>query len=80
MNETGLTVSVGVGPNKLVAKIASDYRKPDGLTVVPPGRVSEFLAPLPVRRLHGIGPSTESSLHGWGYERSPICGRCPWTS
>jgi len=57
-----LTVSVGVGPNRLVAKIASDFRKPDGLTVVPPERVADFLAPLPVRTLHGVGPSTERAL------------------
>ncbi len=60
--ERGLTVSVGVGPNRLVAKIASDFRKPDGLTVVPPARVLDFLAPLPVRRLHGVGPATERAL------------------
>ncbi len=60
--ERGLTVSVGVGPNRLVAKIASDHGKPDGLTVVPPGAVERFLAPLPVRRLHGVGPATERSL------------------
>ncbi len=59
----GLTVSVGVAPNKLVAKIASDHDKPDGLTVVKPHQVAAFLAPLPVRRLHGIGPSTEKRLH-----------------
>jgi len=61
-----LTVSVGVGPNKLVAKIASDFDKPDGLTVVRPSEVADFLAPLPVRRLHGIGPATEQSLHALG--------------
>jgi DNA polymerase IV len=60
--ERGLTVSVGVGPNRLIAKIASDFQKPDGLTVVPPRRVQEFLAPLPVRRLHGVGPATERAL------------------
>jgi len=64
--EVGLTVSVGAAPNKLVAKIASDFRKPDGLTVVPPAKVSDFLAPLPVRRLHGIGPNTEHVLHNMG--------------
>ena len=60
--ERRLTVSVGVAPNKLVAKIASDFRKPDGLTVVRPGEVESFLAPLPVRRLHGVGPSSEQAL------------------
>ncbi|HUO86599.1 MAG TPA: DNA polymerase IV, partial [Thermoanaerobaculia bacterium] len=64
--ERGLTVSVGVGPNKLVAKIASDHRKPDGLTVVPPAEVEAFLAPLPVRRLHGVGPATEAALGDLG--------------
>ena len=58
-----LTVSVGVGPNKLVAKIASDFDKPDGLTVVPPAKVEAFLGPLAVRRLYGIGPATERALH-----------------
>jgi DNA polymerase-4 len=61
-----LTVSVGVGPNPLVAKIASDFRKPDGLTVVPPARVQSFLDPLPVRRLHGVGPATERALQTLG--------------
>jgi len=60
--ERKLTVSVGVGPNRLVAKIASDFDKPDGLTVVKPSQVESFLAPLPVRRLHGVGPATEQSL------------------
>ncbi len=64
--ERGLTVSVGVGPNRLVAKIASDFDKPDGLTVVPPRRVQAFLDPLPVRRLHGVGPATEKALAGMG--------------
>ncbi len=64
--ERGLTVSVGVGPNKLVAKVASDHDKPDGLTVVPPERVPGFLAPLPVRALHGVGPSTERALASMG--------------
>jgi DNA polymerase-4 len=64
--ERGLTVSIGVAPNKLVAKIASDFDKPDGLTVVRPTEVEAFLAPLPVRRLYGIGPAAERSLHEMG--------------
>ncbi len=64
--ERQLTVSVGVGPNKLIAKIASDFNKPDGLTVVRPDKVQAFLDPLPVRRLHGVGPATEKSLEEMG--------------
>lgn len=66
--ERGLTVSVGVGPNRLIAKIASDFHKPDGLTVVPPHRVQAFLDPLPVRRLHGVGPATEKALADMGIQ------------
>ena len=65
-SERGLTVSVGVGPNRLVAKIASDFRKPDGLTVVPPRKVAGFLAPLSVRSLPGVGPATEKRLEALG--------------
>lgn len=64
---TGLTVSVGVGANKTVAKIASDMQKPDGLVVVPPGQEAQFLAPMPVRALWGVGPKTEELLHGGGF-------------
>ncbi|MDI3298617.1 MAG: DNA polymerase IV [Bacillota bacterium] len=64
--EIGLAVSVGVGPNKLVAKIASDLAKPDGLRVVRPGEVAGFLAPLSVRRLWGIGPRTAEALEQEG--------------
>ena len=59
----GLTCSVGLGPNKLVAKIASDARKPDGLMVVAPADVQAFLDPLPIRVIPGIGPKTEAVLH-----------------
>ncbi len=60
--ETQLTASVGVAASKLVAKIASDMQKPDGLVVVPPGSEAAFLAPLPVRRLWGVGPKLEEQL------------------
>jgi DNA polymerase IV len=58
----GLTASVGVAANKFVAKVASDLRKPDGLVVVDPGSEKEFLAPLDIRRLWGVGPKTEAAL------------------
>ena len=61
-DETQLTTSVGVASSKLVAKVASDVRKPDGLTVVAPGAEAAFLAPLPVRRLWGVGPRMEETL------------------
>lgn len=64
--EEKLTASMGVGPNKLIAKIASDYQKPDGLTVVTPEEAEEFLAPLPVRKIPGIGPKTEKFLAAKG--------------
>jgi len=66
--ERGLTVSIGVGPNKLIAKIASDFGKPDGLTVVPPRSVQEFLDPLSVRKLPGVGPATEKRMKKSGLE------------
>lgn len=59
---TGLTASAGVAPNMFVAKIASDYKKPDGLTVVPPEKVLDFIRPLPVRRIPGIGRVTDAHM------------------
>ena len=63
---TGLTASVGLGPNKLVAKIASDLMKPDGLTVVEPARVHAVLDPLSVRRLPGLGRKTGAKVEAAG--------------
>ena len=60
--ETGLTVSAGVAAQKMVAKIASDAAKPDGLAAVPPGTEAAYLAPLPAGRLWGIGPKTQARL------------------
>jgi DNA polymerase-4 len=65
-DELRLTASVGVGPSKLVAKVASDLRKPDGLVVVRPGTEAGFLAPLPVGRLWGVGTRTATTLREHG--------------
>ena len=60
--ETGITVSAGVAPNKFLAKIASDWNKPDGLWVIRPQQVDEFVADLPLTRIQGIGPAMEKKL------------------
>ncbi|HOJ58871.1 MAG TPA: DNA polymerase IV [bacterium] len=65
---TQLNASVGIGPNKFLAKIASDYDKPDGFFVIRPEDVLDFLAPLPVRVIPGVGPKTERRLHLLGIE------------
>ncbi|WP_440952467.1 DNA polymerase IV [Methanococcoides sp. FTZ1] len=62
----GITCSIGVAPNKSIAKIASDYRKPDGLTVVLPGEVERFLYPLDVSRISGVGKKTSIILNEMG--------------
>ncbi len=69
LEREGLTCSIGIGPNKLVAKIASDFRKPDGLTVVAPDDVQAFLDGLSIRVVPGIGPKTERFLHERGITR-----------
>ena len=66
LDEVGLVVSVGVATNKLCAKVASDLRKPDALVVVPPGEEAAFLAPLPIRRLWGVGPQAQAALADYG--------------
>ncbi|MGA7304776.1 MAG: DNA polymerase IV [Rhodothermales bacterium] len=62
LTETGLTASAGVSINKFLAKVASDFEKPDGLTVVRPGDVEAFIAKLPVERFFGVGPATARRL------------------
>src|SRR5580765_4282615 len=66
---TGLTASAGVAPNKFLAKIASAWKKPDGLTVIAPARVEAFLQKLPVDALWGVGPVTAARLRERGIER-----------
>jgi DNA polymerase-4 len=65
---TSLSGSLGVGTAKVVAKVASDRRKPGGITLVPPGREAAFLAPFPVRLLPGVGPRAEERLRAAGVE------------
>ncbi len=67
--QTGCTASAGVAPNKFLAKIASGWRKPDGLTVISPDRVEQFLQTLPVDALWGVGPVTATKLRKLGIER-----------
>ncbi|MBC8375333.1 MAG: DNA polymerase IV [FCB group bacterium] len=64
--DIGLSASVGVATNKMIAKIASDFQKPNGLTVVPPGTEIEFLGPLPVKKIPGIGPKANERLAKYG--------------
>jgi nucleotidyltransferase/DNA polymerase involved in DNA repair len=67
--QLGLTCSIGIGPNKLISKIASDFQKPDGLTIVRNEQVIEFLKPLEVRVIPGIGPKTSEFLKQNGVSR-----------
>lgn len=72
-----LTCSVGIGPNKLVAKLASDFKKPDGLTVVKTEDVKSFLFPLRARKLIGVGPKTERALSQMGIRTIGDIARTP---
>ena len=65
--QTGLIISAGLAPNKFLAKLASDLDKPDGLVVIPYGREKEILAPLPIKRIWGVGPHTEKRLKAGGF-------------
>lgn len=66
--ETGLTASAGVSYNKFLAKLASDMRKPNGQYVIPPQRGAEFIATLPVKKFHGIGPVTAAKMNALGIQ------------
>jgi DNA polymerase-4 len=76
--ETGLTASAGVSYNKFIAKLASDQNKPDGLTIIPPGRGAVFVAALSIRRFHGIGPVTAAKMEGLGiFSGADLAGKDP---
>lgn len=67
-SEVGITISAGIAPNKFLAKVASDWNKPDGQFVVTPAQVDEFVAGLPVRKLHGVGKVTAQKMQRLGIE------------
>ncbi|QQD19663.1 DNA polymerase IV [Spongiibacter nanhainus] len=67
-SELGITISAGVAPNKFLAKVASDWNKPDGLTVIAPDQVAEFVRQLPVKRIPGVGKVTAENLSRLGIE------------
>ncbi len=75
--ELRLVVSVGVAPNKFLAKIASDLKKPDALVVVEPDKVQEFLGPLPVERLWGVGKQSSKAFQGLGIRTIGQLRQCP---
>jgi DNA polymerase IV len=75
-NETGLTSSVGVAPNMFIAKVASDLQKPDGLTICEAGQEKAFLAPLPIKKLWGVGPKTEAHLQKMGFSTIGQLAQC----
>lgn len=66
--QTGLTASAGISYNKFIAKIASDQNKPNGICVIPPEKGADFVAQLPVRRFHGVGPKTAEKMAALGIE------------
>jgi DNA polymerase-4 len=68
LDSTGLRASVGIGPNRLIAKLASEYRKPDGLMVVYPNQVLDFLAPMPIANLRGVGRQTQKVFSRLGIQ------------
>lgn len=76
-NREGLTCSIGVAPNKAIAKVASDYQKPDGLTIVTPEEAISFLSPLPVSRISGVGKKTAEILEKVGVKTIGDLSRLP---
>lgn len=76
-DEMGLSASVGIGPNRLIAKLASDHHKPDGLTLVPPRGLRDFLDPLPIRCLRGVGARTGERLERLGIRSVADLRACP---
>jgi DNA polymerase-4 len=76
-NQTGLTASAGVSCNKFIAKVASDINKPNGITVIPPSKVLEFLANLPIGKFYGVGKATEKKMERIGVKTGGDLRRFP---
>ena len=74
---TGLSCSIGIAPNKLLAKIASDLDKPDGITILRPGDIATRIWPLPARKINGIGPKSSAKLEALGIRTHRRAGRAP---
>ena len=72
VDKLGVTVSAGVAPNKFLAKIASDWNKPNGIFVITPDTISDFIFELPVKKIHGVGKVTAGKLHKKGIQ---TCGQ-----
>lgn len=79
-SELGLVASIGLAPNKFLAKVGSDLGKPDGFVAVAPGQERAFLDPLPISRLWGVGPKTEARLHQMGFQTIGQIARTPLTT
>ncbi len=77
--EVGITISAGVAPNKFLAKVASDWQKPDGLTVIRPEQVATFVKQLPVKRIPGVGPVTAAKLQRMGVQDCADLQQCSMT-
>ncbi len=77
VRETGVTASIGVAPNKFLAKLASDMNKPDGLTVLDESNIAAVLPPLPIEKMWGVGPKTAERLRGMGVKTFGDISRMP---
>ncbi len=78
--ETRLTASAGIAPNKMLAKIASDWRKPNGQFAITPDQIDAFMRELPVRKIWGVGPRARRNSSARAFAPAAICKKSPWPS